>query len=254
MSTEFALVAKAGGADESAENTCEACVAARAAKLPRKARLVFELDLRATADGALVALHDATLERTSNGRGPVACVTLSALRQLRAGPNGERVPTCEEVCEATEGHELVLDIHANEPGVAQALVRCLERFAPATRERIVVASEHDALIGAVRALCPRLRTAATAREAKLALLLGRLGLGRFSPRGHALFVPQSYRGVRVVTDSFVRNARRAGDSVWVWVVNDAPTAVALVALGVDGCFTTRPSALASELAAALAAG
>ena len=251
MSTKFALVAKAGGADEQAENTCEACVAARAISLPRRARLVFELDLRVTADGALVAFHDATLERTTNGRGPLAGVTLSALRRLRAGPNGERVPTCEEVCEVTEGHELVLDLHADEPRTAEKLARCLERLAPATRERIVVASEHGSLIGAVRALCPGLRTAATAREAKLALLLGRLGLGGFAPRGHPLFVPQRYRGVSVVTKSFVREARRAGDSVWVWVVNDRPTAVALAALGVDGCFTTRPSALASELETAL---
>ena len=60
--------------------------------------LYTETDIRATSDGALVLLHDATLDRTSNGRGPVSALTLEELRELDAGSwfgqpfRGERIP------------------------------------------------------------------------------------------------------------------------------------------------------------------
>ena len=65
-----------------------------------------ELDLRLTREGCLVVLHDADVDRTTNGSGPVAEMTLNELKRLDAGL-GERVPTFEEVLEAIE-----LPIHA----------------------------------------------------------------------------------------------------------------------------------------------
>ncbi len=71
----------------------------------------IELDLRGTKDGRIVVMHDATVNRTTNGRGAVAHSSLAELRSLDAG-QGERIPTYEEVLELVSGTEvlLVLDI------------------------------------------------------------------------------------------------------------------------------------------------
>lgn len=60
-----------------------------------------ELDLRLTRDKHLVVMHDATVNRTTNGSGSVAQMTLNDLKQLDAGV-GERVPTFEQVLEVTD--------------------------------------------------------------------------------------------------------------------------------------------------------
>jgi glycerophosphoryl diester phosphodiesterase len=71
----------------------------------------IEIDLRATRDGAIVVIHDKTVDRTTDGRGRVTDLTLAELRRLDAG-HGERIPTYEEVLElvAGTGLTLVLDI------------------------------------------------------------------------------------------------------------------------------------------------
>ena len=135
------MVAKAGGSGECAENTLSAIMAALAVSPPGWARLAIEVDLRLSADGALVAHHDATLERTTNGKGLVRAHSLQRLRELSAGPDGEPMPRLEEVCERIGDHELVVELHDAEPSVAQALVRTLARLPPAARQRLILASD-----------------------------------------------------------------------------------------------------------------
>jgi hypothetical protein len=66
-------------------------------------------------------------------------------------------------------------------------------------------------------------------------------------------VPVRHAGIEVATSRFVSSARKWGDDVWVFVVDDAPEASRLRALGVTGCFTTRPAALAGAIDASLGA-
>ena len=61
-----------------------------------------EIDVRRTADGVLVALHDATINRTTSGKGRVEALSLRELRAFDAG-NGERIPTVEEVLKLEDG-------------------------------------------------------------------------------------------------------------------------------------------------------
>jgi glycerophosphoryl diester phosphodiesterase len=254
VSTSFAVVAKAAGSDEGPENTCEAIEHALSAPVPPWARLVIEIDVRLSADGRLVALHDADLARTTSGSGLVRQRPLSYLRTLLAGPRGERVPLLEEVLEAAPNHELVIEAQDRGREVADALVRCLRRSSAATRERSIIASEHHAPIRALRAVAPRLRTAGSAREVWRKLLCTRLGLESLCPRGLTWMVPARHRGLSVVTPRFVRGAARAGDEVWVFVVNDAAEVHSLQSLGVAGGFTTRPHALCAALSAGTARG
>ncbi len=89
-----------------------------------------EIDVRTTADGELVVLHDPTLDRTTDGAGPVAGATLAALRALDAGSwqsdlfAGTRIPTLREVLTAAKGRiGLYIELKAADPQAVLAEVR-----------------------------------------------------------------------------------------------------------------------------------
>lgn len=89
----------------------------------------LEIDLRATRDGEIVILHDETLDRTTNGKGPVADHTLAELKQLDAG-GGERIPTYTEVLQLVAGTrvKLLLDIKESRNLDKRKVVRLTEQF------------------------------------------------------------------------------------------------------------------------------
>lgn len=101
-------------------------------------RLGFELDVERTRDGHLVCIHDATVDRTTDGRGAVADMTLDQIRQLEAGrwfdPRfaGERVPTIDEVFGliAEQPRDVLIAVDIKAEGVERDLV------ALATRHKI----------------------------------------------------------------------------------------------------------------------
>jgi len=242
----FTLIAKAAGSDEAPENTCAAIAAVLAVPAPAGVTLAIEVDVRLSADAAPVVIRDARLERTTNGRGRVADLTLERLRRLQAGPGAERIPTLEEAREAAGQHELVVDVHARGPGVAERIARSLRRMHAGALARTIVASEHASVVRAVRGLEPRLRTAATNVEAWRKLLLERARLNCWSPRGHTWMVPETHRGLAIATPRFVAHARHAGDDVWVFVVNEPAQLARLRSLGVSGFFTTRPAGVGAR--------
>lgn len=245
--SNFLLIAKAGGSGEAAENTCEAISRCAGLRPPDGVELGIEVDLRLSAEGQLVALHDARLERTTDGHGLVRQLGVQELRRLRAGSSGERIPTLPEVLEAAGERPLLLDLHDTEVAAATAVCRELARLRGQRRELIWVASEHGRVVDALRRLDPTLLTAATKREAWRKLLLGRLGLARLVTRGHVWIVPERHAGLRVASPRFVEQARIAGDAVWVFVVDDAATLARLRGFGVGGCVTTRPGHLVAAL-------
>jgi glycerophosphoryl diester phosphodiesterase len=95
-----------------------------------------EIDLRATADGHIIVMHDDTVDRTTNGTGEVGRMTLAEIKSLdagsRAGPAfaDQRVPTYEEVLETLRGSgtKIVLDIKPSEALDNERVVRLTERF------------------------------------------------------------------------------------------------------------------------------
>jgi glycerophosphoryl diester phosphodiesterase len=95
----------------------------------------IELDLRGTADGEVVVLHDATVDRTTNGRGDVTGLTLREVKALDAGSHAgaafsaERVPTYEEVLQLVKGSgvTLLLDIKISPVLDKARVVRLTER-------------------------------------------------------------------------------------------------------------------------------
>jgi glycerophosphoryl diester phosphodiesterase len=111
------VIAHRGVVSEAPENTLPAI-----AKAIDLGCAMAEIDLRYTADGEVVLLHDASLERTTNGQGPVAARTLAELRELDAGAwygpsfRGTRVPTFKEAVELARGRiQLYLDLKERDP-------------------------------------------------------------------------------------------------------------------------------------------
>lgn len=99
-------------------------------------RLGFEFDVARTKDGHLVCIHDATVDRTTNGTGKVADLSLEQIRRLDAGSwfdkkfAGQRVPTIEEVIKLVAEYrhlDVLIAVDLKDPGVDAELVRLAEK-------------------------------------------------------------------------------------------------------------------------------
>ncbi|MDN3652078.1 glycerophosphodiester phosphodiesterase family protein [Thalassotalea ponticola] len=118
---------------------------------------VIEIDLRSTKDGAIVVIHDETVNRTTNGRGKVIDHTLAELKQLDAG-RGQRIPTYQEVLQLLVETDitLLIDIKNTPPIKAFDVIRITEQY-NAISKVIIGPRDVDDLI-AFRRLNPNIRT------------------------------------------------------------------------------------------------
>ncbi|MFD4404219.1 glycerophosphodiester phosphodiesterase [Nocardia sp. NPDC058499] len=134
----------------------------------------IEIDLRVTADGHLVVMHDDTVDRTTNGHGRVADLMLSEVRSLDAGSSAgsafrtERVPTYREVLETVQGHriQLLLDIKDCPVEAKESIVELTDHFDAS--HRVILGPRTVTDLHEFKQLDPRLRT--------LALVPGRTDL------------------------------------------------------------------------------
>ena len=216
---------------------------------------VLELDVRRTADGRVVVIHDATVDRTCDGRGAVRALPWSEVRSLDAGyrfrdPAGEhafrgrsvRIPLLDEVLEAFPATRL--NVEAKTPGVAPLLVETILRHR--AQDRVLMAAELEGA-RASRHGYPGPR-GASRRQILLFHLLHNRPLGFLhTPRADALQVPDAWMGRRVVTPRFVREAHRRNIPVHVWTIDDPADMRRLLSWGVDGIQSDRLDRLARVL-------
>lgn len=192
----------------------------------------LELDVRISADGVPVVIHDPTVSRTTDGTGKVRAMTAAALERLDAG-HGERIPRLEAVVERYRTTPLLIEIKEAAASVASLAV--LRRHG-AERQVLVGSFEWRALIPFRRAGIP---TTPARIEVALLLLLSRIGMS-WPARVAAYAVPERKRWVRIVNERFLRLARRAGRPVHVWTVNEPDDARRLRAMGICGIITNFP--------------
>jgi glycerophosphoryl diester phosphodiesterase len=221
----------------------------------------LELDVHMTRDGHIVVIHDATVDRTTNGSGAVSEMTFDELRRFDAGHNfspdggptrpyrgrGVRVPTLGEVLEEFPAVAVNIDIKAGTPGIEETVFRVL-READALRRVLVVSTPH-AIVKRFRKISSgHISTGASRWEIGVFYILSRLRLERLvRPAYDAVQVPLRHRGIRVVTPRFVRAAHARGVRVDAWTINQADEMRRLLALGVDLIMTDRPGTLAEVL-------
>ena len=245
------LVAHRGGSRLAPENTLEAFRDA----VERWQADMLEMDVRLTRDGHVVVIHDETVDRTTDGTGPVSSFTLEELQRLDAGhrfvdPRGEasfrgrgvNVPLFEDVLLGFPG--MRLNVEVKEPGAAGPLVDVVRRHGAETR--VLVAAEHERSRDAARGY-PGPWGASRTHVFWFWALHRLPGGGPYTPSADILQVPEVWRGLRVVTPSFVRAAHRRNLPVQVWTVDDPADMRRLLAMGVDGIQTDRPDLLARVL-------
>ncbi|MBA3240195.1 MAG: glycerophosphodiester phosphodiesterase [Acidobacteria bacterium] len=245
------VIAHRGGAGLWPENTLHAFEGAAALGAD-----VIETDVRSTADGVLVVLHDATVERTTDGAGSVARMTLPELKRLDAGyrwsPDGGRtfplrgrgltVPTLEEVFERLPG--MRFNIEPKRDAAPSPQLLCGVIRGRGMEGRVVVASFRASLLEEFRRECPEVATSASPVEAVNFIFRYKIGLAdSYSPAMHALQVPEYAGGLRVLTKGLVEAAHKCNLAVHAWTVNDSEAMRRLVGMGVDGVMTDYPDRL-----------
>jgi glycerophosphoryl diester phosphodiesterase len=221
---------------------------------------VLEMDIRQIADGELVVLHDATVDRTTDGAGPASALAFAELRRLDAGfrwtadggktypyrNQGITVPALREVFEALPRAHMNLEMKTRSAGMSEALCALIREHG--MQNRVVVAAVEQAPMDAFRAACPRVATAATRDEVIRFARLSALFLAPlFEPRAEVLQVPERAGSYAVVTPGFARGARQLNLKVDVWTVNEAKDMQRLLALPVDGIMTDYPDRLLALL-------
>jgi glycerophosphoryl diester phosphodiesterase len=241
-----------GGALLAPENTLHAF--RMAVELYRTQML--ELDVHLTRDGELVVAHDDTLDRCTNGSGPLAALTLAELRRLDAGfrftPNagrtfparnqGVHIPTLREVLRAFPALRINLEVKPEAPGTEEVLHQVLRE--EQALERVCMGSEYDSVAGRLAARMPQ-ACHFYPREALTAFVLSvRSGEAPpEEPRYAVLDMPLYFGELRLVDEHFLRTCARLGKWVNVWTVNEPQEMRRLVSERVGGIMTDRPDLL-----------
>lgn len=246
------LIAHRGGSALMPENTL---VAFQDAAQRWQADMI-ELDVRASADGHCVVMHDATVDRTTNGSGAVAHMSLAELKELDAGyrfsrdggqtfpmrGRGVRVPTINEVFAALPEMRFTVELKSAD---AQApLFRAIAEHDMS--DRVIAAGERNAY----RTMFSEFRgpKSASLEESLPFFLMHRLYCARFGRvPADVVQTCEIYRGRRILSPRFVRDLHRAGVLVHVWTVNEVADMERLLDWGVDGLVTDRPDRLAEVL-------
>lgn len=213
---------------------------------------VLEFDVHATLDGVIVVLHDPTLERTTNGHGPVSAHSWARIEALDAGyqfsrdgrdfpfrAQGVRIPTLEAVLLAFPTTPCNIEIKQDEPPIVAAAVETIRRCG--AQERVVLAAERDAIMAEIRRVAPDIASSFSAGEvADFVSRLSDNGFDNYHPAGCALQIPPRVGPIELVTAESVATAHRYGLEVHVWTINQRDEMEALLALGVDGIVTDLP--------------
>lgn len=193
----------------------------------------IELDLHLSKDGALVVMHDASVDRTTDGSGLVSDLTLAELRGLDAG-RGERVPVFEEVVDAVRAP---LQAEIKDRAAARVLAEAIERRG--LHERVTVISFHAQALAQTKALLPDL---------PIVLVTGR-STPTAPERALELGASMVSCDLRHLDEAVVERCHAAGVRVISWTVNTAEDLARARWLGLDGVVTDQPRVL--EMVAAL---
>jgi glycerophosphoryl diester phosphodiesterase len=236
-------IAHRGASGHAPENTMAAF--RRAVEL---GAIFMETDLQITRDARVVAIHDFTLDRTTNGKGQVHLQTLEEIRALDAGTwfgarggktfAGERVPTLKEILDFAKEHDVIfyLEIKSGPAwGIEHAVVAALRDENASAR--VVILSFDPSTIDSVHRLDSTMMTGFLCEHPSSDLVerTVRIGARQLVARGD------------LVTSDVVDKAHHAGLQVVAWTINEVDQMRRLVATGVDGIITDYPDRLLSTL-------
>jgi glycerophosphoryl diester phosphodiesterase len=230
---DFMIIAHRGASSYALENT----LAAFDLALQMQIRQI-ELDVHFSCDGYIVVMHDDTVDRTTNGSGPVAGKTLAELQALDAGSwfgvgfAGERIPTLGAVLARYQGLlHLHIEIKARAERLSQGTVDLVREYGMA--DQVTITSFQKTRLQEVRAYAPALPTGWLVAEVSDAVIMQAraLGLTQICPPAH------------MVTPELVHRLHAEGFVVRAWGVADEALMRQVVAAGADGMTVNFPDKL-----------
>jgi len=256
FSRSILLGAHRGGAALWPENTLPAFQEA----VKRWPDVLLETDARLTADGHVVLLHDDTVDRTTDGTGPVVAMNLADLKKLDAGyrftpdggktfpyrGRGVKVPTLAEVLAALPGARFEIELKPC-AGVAEATVKVIQTAG--AEDRVLLASFDPRLALRARKLARRI---AACYEVLGGLrMLDELRRGdwaAYQPTADVLSLPAGMLRSLHLTPGELRAIQAKGIRIQVHTINRRPQMQDMLDLGVDSILSDRPNLLAEVIA------
>ncbi len=217
---------------------------------------ILEMDVHATSDGHIVVMHDAVVDRTTNGMGPITGFSLAELKKLDAGyrftPDGGKtfpfrgkgvtVPTLREVAERFPEVPFNIEIKECETPNEHTTYALLKELGHA--EIVFLAGEKDFMVGRVRAVDAELPTNLCGPEVlEFIQRTFQDSWEGYTPPGSALQIPEQYEGIPVLTPELLEAAHRFGLEVHIWTVNEEADMRRQLEMGVDGIMTDYPDRL-----------
>ncbi|MFI6323855.1 glycerophosphodiester phosphodiesterase [Nonomuraea sp. NPDC050556] len=221
---------------------------------------VLETDIHQTRDGELVAIHDDTVDRTTDGKGRVDSFAYADLARLDAGYSfrdlqgrlsfrgkGAKVPRLEELFVKFPDKLFNVEIKAAYPGIEEKLWGLIRRYR--LEDKVVVVSFDQGIVDRFREVSGgRVALGAGKSEATLFALTHKFRVpGFYRPRASVLQLPTESNGFDLADERLIEGAHRLGMQVHYWTVNDEATMRELIALGADGIMTDRPDLLKKVL-------
>lgn len=233
------VIAHRGGGARAPENTLEAMRLAIADGAD-----ALEFDVRFSADGQVVVIHDPTVDRTTDGTGAVERMTLAELTSLDAGfrfsgrpldpmtTTKHSIPMLDEVLQSFPGVPLLIEI--KNPLAASATRWLIGKYG--AEDRCLVDSFSSTALNVFRDS----RIARGAGRSGVIGLLARSFTGAPSPVPgdvSALSIPRTYHGVPLPVRHLAETMRSARKPIHIWTVNDPDEARAMWGLGASGIIT-----------------
>lgn len=219
---------------------------------------VLEFDIHKTKDGHLVAIHDNTVDRTTNGTGRVNDLTLEEIKQLDAADyfqdlNGEysyrgqgiTIPTVEEIFEEFSDMKMVIEVKkTNDPELympmTENLWELIQRYG--LEDQILIASFDQAINDKFTEISNgRLAVSGGRQEVTKFVVFHKFFLNSlYRPKVDAVQIPTEESGFNLKDKNLIRGAERRGMDVHYWTINDEETMRELIELGAHGIITDRP--------------
>jgi len=210
----------------------------------------IELDVHESKDGELVVMHDATVNRTTNGRGAVKNMTYADIEQLDAG-EGEHPPKLEDAIVLCSKADKLLNIEIKAPNIEKKVVNLVLRH-NMQNEVIISSFGHDYL-KKVKEIHPDLKTATLVPNTPISAIV-RMITKLLQSDQHAYIAQAAAVNANAInplfttcTEKFVRLAGQKGLEVYPWTVDVVSRARDLIKWDVTGIITNKPELLIKEL-------
>ncbi|MFA6065914.1 MAG: glycerophosphodiester phosphodiesterase family protein [Candidatus Babeliaceae bacterium] len=195
---------------------------------------MIELDVRVCKTGELVVIHDATIDRTTNGTGSIKALTWDTIKKYDAG-SGERVPLLSEVFDLVDGR-VIINVELKDERAAEPVAQLINEYMRNKKwspDVFIVSSFNRRAVRTFKRHCPMVNTGLIFERNSTV----RLDRVKRVQAHYAIIHHQS------ITEAFINNAHTCGIKVFVYTVNDKAVGKKLQLMHIDGIISDYPDIL-----------